>query len=113
MASGIFSTVRVAGEGVALAVVGAVLSTLVAARISAAGLSTHSSAAQRLAGGDLRGALALLPNADAMLLKALYGQAFERLLVLLAGITAATAVVVFVFLGRGDESPQAAVAVEG
>lgn len=113
MASGIFSTVRVAGEGVALAVVGAVLSTLVAARISAAGLSTHSSAAQRLAGGDLRGALALLPDADAMLLKALYGQAFGQLLVLLAGITAATAVVVFVFLGRGDESPQAAVAVEG
>jgi MFS family permease len=111
MATGIFSTVRVAGEGVALAVVGAVLSTLVAARISAAGLATHSSAAQRLAGGDLRGALALLPDADATLLQALYGQAFGQLLVLLAGITAVTAVVVFVFLGRGDESPRAAVAV--
>lgn len=113
MATGIFSTVRVAGEGVALAVVGAVLSMLVTARIAAAGLAANSSVAQRLAGGDLRGALALLPDADATLLKALYGEAFGQLLVLLAGITVITAVVVFVFLGRG-ESPHAVVAaVEG
>lgn len=109
MATGIFSTVRVAGEGVALAVVGAVLSMLVAARISAAGLAANSPAAQRLAGGDLRGALALLPDVDATLLKALYGDAFGQLLVLLAGITAITAVVVFVFLGR-VESPHTTVA---
>lgn len=113
MATGIFSTVRVAGEGVALAVVGAVLSMLVAARISGAGLVANSAAAQRLAGGDLRGALALVPGADAGVLTALYGEAFGQLLVLLAGITAITAVVVFVFLGR-DESPHtAAAAVEG
>lgn len=113
MATGIFSTVRVAGEGVALAVVGAVLSMLVAARISAAGLAANSSAAQRLAGGDLRGALALLPDADATLLQALYGEAFGQLLVLLAGITAITAVVVFVFLGRGELPHPAAVVAEG
>ncbi len=105
MATGIFSTVRVAGEGVALAVVGAVLSILVAGRITAGGLAANSSAAQRLAAGDLRGALALLPGADAALLKAFYSEAFGQLLVLLAGITTITAVVVFVFLGRGESPP--------
>lgn len=105
MATGIFSTVRVAGEGVALAIVGAVLSMLVAARLAAAGMGGNSAAvAQRLAGGDLAGALALVPGGDAATLVARYGEALGWLLVLLAGITTLTAVVVFLFLGKDGET---------
>ena len=103
MATGIFSTVRVAGEGVALAVVGAVLSLFLASRIGSAGLpGSATAAAQRLAGGDLHGALTLLPGTDAGSLVVLYGQAFASLLFLLAGITTITAAVVFLSLGSGD-----------
>lgn len=105
MATGIFSTVRVAGEGVALAVVGAILAMLVAGRIEAAGLSGNArDAGQRLAGGDLAAALAVLPGAEPARLVTLYGEAFGWLLVLLAGITATTAVVVFLVL-RVEEGP--------
>lgn len=100
MATGIFSTVRVAGEGVALAVVGAILAMLIAGRIKAAGLAgSASDAGQRLAGGDLHGALAILPGTSSRLVVALYGEAFGWLLFLLAAVTATTAFVVFLFLG--------------
>lgn len=103
MATRISSTVRVAGEGVALAVVGAILAMLVAGRIEAAGLpGSARGAAQRLAGGDLAAALAILPGTEPAKLVALYGEAFGWLLVLLAGITAATALIVFLFLGQDD-----------
>lgn len=103
MATGIFSTVRVAGEGVALAVVGAILAMLIAGRIEAAGLAGNAQGAgQRLGGGDLSGALAMLPGVEPARLALLYGEAFGRLLVLLAAITAATALVVFLFLGKGE-----------
>jgi Major Facilitator Superfamily len=103
MASGLFSTVRVAGEGVALAVVGAVLSLLIAARIDAVGPGGPVSlASQLLAGGDLRGALTVMPGLLPETVVALYGAAFGRLLGLLAGITAITALVVFLMLGRSD-----------
>lgn len=109
MATGIFSTIRVAGEGVAFAVVGAALSALIARQIDAAGLAGQVvPAAQGLASGDLGGALGLLPAADAGRLTALYGAAFGRLLVALAGITAVTAVVVFLFLGMGEPDTAAA-----
>lgn len=101
MATGIFSTVRVAGEGVALAVVGALLAMLVAGRIEVAGLAGNAQeAGQRLAGGDLSGALSMMPGTQPGRLIALYGEAFGWLLFLLAGITATTALVVFLFLGR-------------
>ncbi len=70
MATGIFSTVRVAGEGIALALVGAGLVGLLAWRLQdllpaavAIGTGTPDvqQAAQRLATGDMAGALALLP----------------------------------------------------
>ena len=57
MATGIFSTTRVAGEGVALAIVNAVLAALAKARLAAT-VPQHgqdvSEAAQRLAIGDVR-----------------------------------------------------------
>jgi hypothetical protein len=108
MASGIFNTVRVAGEGIALALVGAGLTALVAARLghSAAGSQAVSQAAQRMTTGDLSQALALLPDVDRAGLLQAYGAAFGSLLCVLAGVTVLTALVVFLFLrreGRGEE----------
>jgi MFS family permease len=103
MASGIFNTVRVAGEGIALALVGAGLTALVALQLGR--LPAHpgatSQAAQRVTTGDLSQALALLPGVDRAALLHAYGAAFGTLLCVLAGVTVLTALVVFVFL-RGE-----------
>ena len=99
MATGIFSTTRVAGEGVALAVVGAILSMLVAGRIG--GLAAHGDivvAAQRLTAGDVVMAASAMPGAKQAVLVSLYSDAFSDLLLLLAAITLLTALVVFLFL---------------
>ncbi|MCY1552732.1 hypothetical protein D9M68_891480 [compost metagenome] len=106
MASGIFNTVRVAGEGIALALVGAGLTALVALQLKASSSPSSvavSQAAQRVATGDLAQALALLPGMDRAALLHAYGAAFATLLCVLAGVTVLTAVVVFAFL-RGDAS---------
>ncbi|MET3970875.1 MFS transporter [Bradyrhizobium sp. S3.9.1] len=107
MATGIFSTTRVAGEGIALAVVSAILAGLMQASLRdllpnateamSAGLSE---AAQRLATGDLRHASEILPMASQSLLRKSYGAAFERLLHILAAITVLSALAIFGFLGR-------------
>ncbi|MDP9899547.1 MFS transporter [Variovorax ginsengisoli] len=104
MASGIFNTVRVAGEGIALALVGAGLTSLVALQL--AHLPGHtaqaaSQAAQRLTTGDLPQALALLPGLGREALLHAYGAAFATLLCVLAGVTVLTALAVFSFL-RGE-----------
>ncbi|WP_052121459.1 MFS transporter [Inquilinus limosus] len=104
MAAGIFSTTRVAGEGIALAVVGAIL-----AGLSRSGLGTAlgpadpamlTLASQRLAMGDLAQAAAALPQAGPALLVRAYGDAFHGLCFVLAAITVVTAAVVFGFLSR-------------
>ncbi|WP_081265936.1 MFS transporter [Variovorax paradoxus] len=107
MASGIFNTVRVAGEGIALALVGAGLTALVALQLGSS--SGASQAAQRATTGDLPQALALLPGVDRAALLHAYGAAFGTLLCVLAGVTVATALVVFVFL-RGQTHPEASAA---
>lgn len=99
MATGIFSTVRVAGEGVALAIVSAVLSALTASHL--AGEHVREGA-QKLVTGDLAGAARALPHLARPALIQGYGEAFATLLLLLAGITVVTAAVVFVFLGRRE-----------
>ena len=110
MASGIFNTVRVAGEGIALALVGAGLTALVAARLGHA--EAASRAAQRVTTGDISQALALLPGMDRAAVLHAYGAAFGTLLWVLAGVTVATALVVFAFL-RGETHAEAgAVALE-
>lgn len=99
MATGIFSTTRVAGEGVALAVVSATLSMLVAGRIG--GLAAPGdivAAAQRLAAGDVTMAESAMPRTERAVLVTLYSDAFSDLLLLLTAITLLTAVVVFFFL---------------
>ncbi len=115
MASGIFNTVRVAGEGIALALVGAALTALVGARLAhlpgvgslASGSSAASQAAQQVTTGGLRQALTLLPGLDRAAVLQVYGDAFATLLLGLAAVTVLTAVVVFAFL-RGEEQAQGA-----
>lgn len=117
MATGIFSTTRVAGEGIALAIAGAVLATLAQAGLRAgAGVSVAGAtpdaivrASARLATGDLGGAAAAWPEAGRALLRHSYLQAFNHLLIGLAVVTLLCAAVVFVFLGgrRGVESGEA------
>lgn len=111
MATGIFNTTRVAGEGLALAVVSAVLSALTAGHLASAGLGQPGervAAAQRLVTGDLAAAQVLLPTSGHDQLLAQYGLAFSSLLVVLTVITIVTAVVVFLFMGR--KTGEAAVA---
>lgn len=105
MATGIFNTTRVAGEGVALAIVAAILSALTATQLAQSAGASSAAVAQRLVTGDLGGA-ALLAGADRAVLVNAYGNAFATLLLLLAAITAITAIVVFLFLGRQDADEQ-------
>jgi EmrB/QacA subfamily drug resistance transporter len=107
MATGIFSTTRVAGEGVALAIVAAILATLVQSRlqislpVDSLRAEPHlAEAAQRLAMGDMSQTLQLLPSSSRLLLMQSYGDAFRLLLYILAAITMASAATVFGFLSR-------------
>lgn len=110
MATGIFSTTRVAGEGLALAIVSAVLSALIAHRLAAdPGTPREALAAlaQGLVSGDLGvgDRLALRQPSVAALTQAYQG-AFATLMLILAGMSTLTAAVVFVFLGRGLEADE-------
>ena len=111
MATGIFSTTRVAGEGLALAVVGALLAALIARQLAVDGAVPASVAqglAQQLAAGDLAGAAARWPAVPVATLVHAYHAAFDILARILAGITVLTAVMVFVVLGRdADVDPDA------
>jgi MFS family permease len=104
MATGIFSTTRVAGEGIALAIVGALLAALVQARLHGVAPQAASSAlvdaAARLATGDLMHAAALLPGVGREVLRQIYRDAFGTLLDALAVVTVSCAVLIVVFLGR-------------
>ncbi|MCX8279196.1 MFS transporter [Phyllobacterium sp. 0TCS1.6C] len=104
MATGIFSTSRVAGEGLALALVSAVLSGLIAASLGTTAGERAGAVAQRLVTGDLPEATALVPSMGRAALLQGYSNGFSTLLWLLCGITAMTAVVVFLFLGRSHET---------
>lgn len=104
MATGIFSTTRVAGEGIALAIVGAVLAGFARTGLTqaAGAVGTPDAtlrAAARLATGDLAGAAVALPGVGHAALLASYTHAFDRLLIGLAVVTVLCAGVVFAFLG--------------
>ncbi len=105
MATGIFSTTRVAGEGVALAVVSALLSALTANHLAAALPGTASraaQAAQQLVAGDFDAVAALLPGVGRAALARASADAFATLSWILAAITVLTALVLFLFLGRPE-----------
>ncbi len=103
MAAGIFGTVRVAGEGIALAAVTALLAALVAQRLapgSAAPWATLARAGAYLATGSLAQASALLPGLPAVALQHASSDALAWLLRGLAGVTAGSALLVMALLGR-------------
>jgi MFS family permease len=105
MATGIFSTTRVAGEGVAVAVVTALLSAFTANRMTDLTPATAGNivaAAQHLVTGDMTGASSFLPAAGHAALAQGYSAAFSTLLLVLTSITVLTAAVVFLFLDRGS-----------
>ncbi|MGG1945996.1 MFS transporter [Trinickia sp. NRRL B-1857] len=108
MAAGIFNTTRVAGEGIALAVVGALLASLTesslrGASLLGAGGAALEHAANRLAMGDVPAAAAWIRGARSSDLIHLYGMAFHSLLYVLAAITVLSALLVFGFLSRTAE----------
>lgn len=107
MATGIFSTTRVAGEGVALAVVSAILSGFIQSNLGAAAGEHASVAAQRLVTGDLAVAASNVPAIGHEALIHGYSDAFGTLLWLLTAITTITAIVVFSSLGRGASNDPA------
>lgn len=93
MATGIFSTTRVAGEGLALAIVTALLTTLIQTRLPA-DASTHM-AAQSLAIGNLQQAAQHAPDIAPQSLAQAYDDAFRWLLYVLIAITLVSAAVAF------------------
>ncbi len=105
MATGIFSTTRVAGEGVALAVVSALLTALTTRHLAAAlpGAAPQAGqAAQRLVAGDVDAVAGILPRVGRAALAQASAGAFATLLWILAAITLLTALVVCLFLGRPE-----------
>ncbi|WP_232316760.1 MFS transporter [Candidatus Burkholderia verschuerenii] len=104
MATGIFSTTRVAGECVALATINALLAALTQFSLRAAAphaqVTYVSEAATRLAAGDLAHAAARLPGVSRATLIASYHAAFGHLLTGLTAITLLCALAVFAFLSR-------------
>ena len=106
MAAGIFGTTRVAGEGLALAMVGALLAWLLQREMAFVlpSMAATAFAAQRLAMGDLMQASILLPGmAQARLLQA-YTQGFATLTHVLAAITGLSALASFGLLNRASEA---------
>ena len=111
MATGIFSTTRVAGEGMTLAVASAILAVLTRSRLSdalagfrVAPAHALAEAAQRVATGDLVQAAALLPGLGQPVLVQAYDGAFRVLIHILVAITLASAIMVLGFLGRASSA---------
>ncbi|WP_316777994.1 MFS transporter [Pedobacter antarcticus] len=104
MATGIFSTSRVAGEGVALAIVTALFSALIKTNLSTVAGSNASAVAQRLVTGNLKEASALVASVQRETLLQGYDKGFTATLWFLCGITVLTALIVFLFLGRSHET---------
>jgi len=100
MATGIFSTTRVAGEGIALALVVALLAGLLQHSLGAALVDSAQIplAAQQLANGNLQASSALLPDVGRAALLQLYVEAFGQLLRVLIGITLVSALAVWLAL---------------
>jgi EmrB/QacA subfamily drug resistance transporter len=98
MATGIFSTTRVAGEGIALASVTAIMAALLKASLTPMLRVARSEVAQRLASGDLTAAADSLPALSRHTLVTSYALAFQHLSYVLIAITLASAVAAFALL---------------
>ncbi|GGM29509.1 MFS transporter [Pseudomonas asuensis] len=103
MATGIFNAVRVSADGVAIALVGALLATLIQSGLFLSmrdvprGVLTEVSS--RAALGDLRTASTMLPN-KTLAIREAYEEGFRFLLFVLAGLSVLTALLVVLLLGR-------------
>ncbi|MCH8618693.1 MFS transporter [Undibacterium sp. TS12] len=106
MAAGIFSTTRVAGEGIALALVSAILAGLIQQAVPVSQAVNLPEFAQRLAAGDLANAQTILPGLTRTALQLVYGNAFQILLRILASITLLTGLLTWILLGKEAESGQ-------
>lgn len=114
MAAGIFNTTRVAGEGIALAIVSALLAALVLAALHAVpGIDAQQAllAAPLLAIGELQHAGELLPQLDTATLAQAYGTAFRHLLYVLAAITIASSLLLLAFLRHPSSTGHKATAL--
>ena len=107
MASGIFSTTRVAGEGIALAIATAILASLVHTSLERVVPNSGGDirarvmqATQHLTTGDMAHAEASLPEAGRLALSASYAGAFASLLHVLIVITLLASFATFAFLSR-------------
>lgn len=101
MATGMFNTTKVASEGLALAIVSAVMAALVAAGLQMRTLAPSvGEAAQRLATGDPMTARRLLPGIGRTDILAVYGDAFRHLTWGLAAITILSAIAAFSLLSK-------------
>jgi MFS family permease len=117
MASGIFSTTRVAGEGIALAIATAVLGALAHTSLSrvipdnGGDISARvAEAAQRVTAGDMVHAASTLPEVTRHALSTSYADAFTSLLHVLIVITLLSALATFAFLSKTpaqDDEPGA------
>jgi len=104
MATGIFNAVRVSADGIAIAIAGAVLAMLIQGGLfdalpSVTNTQQMIEAANRAALGDVNSAATLLPGQRQLTLQ-IYDQAFRHLLYILAIASAATAILIFMLLGR-------------
>jgi hypothetical protein len=107
MASGIFSTIRVAGEGVALAIISALLDLLVHTSLGHPSSAALGQAAQHLATGDLSGAATQLPGTSRQALVKRYASAFRELNFILAAVTACSAIAVFASMVGDSKAKEA------
>lgn len=112
MATGIFSTTRIAGEGIALAIVSALLTALLSWKLGAVlpgGTGPDAvEAAQKIATGNLASALSLLDPVSREVVLQSYGEAFGHLLRILSEITVVTAISIFVVMRIPDKQAVAA-----
>ena len=104
MATGIFSTMRVAGEALAIAAAGALVVALGQSGLhgSAGNEAGVADAVNALAGGDMARAEALLPGLGRAALAQAYGAAFQAMLAVLVAATLAAALVAYALLRRRD-----------
>ena len=100
MAAGIFGTVRVAGEGIALAAVTALLAMVVDQQLHGASPASLARAGAYLASGSRDQAAALLPAMSAEQLQQVSAKALATLLRVLALLTAVCAVLLHLLLRK-------------
>jgi len=104
MAAGLFNTVRVAGEGIALAVVSAFLTEMNDLNLNKTvqGFSPQEIhlAASWLGGGNIQQAIALLPGIPREVVQNSYDNAYSLLFQVLAAVTFICAVLVWGMLGH-------------